>query len=103
MVANVLHKHPTPRALAEAMDAHARACTLRNLPGGHAKWLLAEDLVPGKKRRKLSETVAGLQRAVQPAQKQVLPPAPCPCPTCGLSGASYPCGLLGAHLWVGGP
>ena len=57
MVANVLHKHPTPRALAEAMDAHARACTLRNLPGGHAKWLLAEDLVPGKKRRKLSETV----------------------------------------------
>ena len=31
-------------------------------------------------KRKLSETVAGLQRAVQPAQKQVLPPAPCPCP-----------------------
>ena len=28
-------------------------------------------------KRKLSETVAGLQRAVQPAQKQVLPPAPC--------------------------
>ena len=54
-------------------------------------------------KRKLSETVAGLQRAVQPAQKQVLPPAPCPCPTRGLSWVSYPCGLLGVHLWVGGP
>ena len=54
-------------------------------------------------KRKLSETVAGLQRAVQPAQKQVLPPAPCPCPTRVLSWVSYPCGLLGVHLWVGGP
>ena len=57
MVANVLQKHPTPRALAEAMDAHGRACSLRGLPEKHAKWLLADDLVPGKKRRKLSETV----------------------------------------------
>ena len=52
-------------------------------------------------KRKLSETVAGLQRAVQPAQKQVLPPTPCPCPTRGLSWVSYPCGLLGVHS-VGG-
>ena len=30
---------------------------MRGLPTAHAGWLLAEDLVPGKKRRKLSETV----------------------------------------------
>ena len=50
-------------------------------------------------KRKLSETVAGLQRAVQPAQKQVLPPVPCPCSTRGPPGVSYPCGLSGVHLW----
>ena len=57
MVSNVLQCHPTPRALAEALDSHGRACAQRDLGGGHAKWLLAEELVPGKKRRKLSEAV----------------------------------------------
>ena len=52
-----LLQHPTPRALAEAMDAHERACTFRGLPDAHKGWLLAEVLVPGKKRRKMSEVV----------------------------------------------
>ena len=39
------------------MDAHGRACMLRGVPDARTKWLLSEDLVPGKKRRKLSETL----------------------------------------------
>ena len=57
MVANILQRHPTPRALAEALDSHGRACDLRGLPPEQRGWLLAEDLVPGKKRRKLAGDV----------------------------------------------
>ena len=46
MVANVLQRYPTPRALAEALDAHGRACALRGLPTEQAGWLLEEVLVP---------------------------------------------------------
>ena len=58
MVQNVLQRYPTPRALAEAIDAHARACALRGAPEAHGGWLLAEVLVPGHCRRKLSEAVS---------------------------------------------
>ena len=52
-------------------------------------------------KRKLSETVAGLQRAVQPAQKQVLPPAPCPCPPVGRRGYPIRAGCWGFTCgWV---
>ena len=58
MVANVIARYPTPRCLAEAIDSHRRACELR---GGAAEkasgWLLADVLVPGKTRRKMSETL----------------------------------------------
>ena len=47
-------------------------------------------------KRKLSETVSGLQRAAQPAQKQVLPPPTCSywrCPTRGRAGLrGFTCG-----------
>ena len=35
----------------------ARACEQRKLPPDHAGWMLAEELIPGKKRRKMSATV----------------------------------------------
>ena len=76
MVSNVLQRHPTPRALAEALDSHARACSLRSLPADHSGWLLAEVLVSGKKRRKLSEnvthffTLADLPKDLPPPDSQ---------------------------------
>lgn len=76
MVTNLLHRFPTPRALAEALDSHARACELRELPAEQSRWLLAEVFVPGKKRRKLSETVSSffmaeeLPAAAQPQQSE---------------------------------
>lgn len=57
MIANVLAKYPTPSALVEAIDAHASECAARGLPTEHARWLLAEVLVPGKKRKKMSESI----------------------------------------------
>ena len=57
MVSQLLARHPTPRALAEALDAHKRECDARGLPREQGGWRLAEELVPGKKRRKLSQLV----------------------------------------------
>lgn len=57
MVQNVLQRYPTPRALVEAIDGHARACALRQAAPLQCKWLLEDLLVPGHRRRKLSETV----------------------------------------------
>ena len=57
MVQNVLQRYPTPRALAEALESHGRACAARGLPPIEAKWLLDDVLLPGRRRRKLSETV----------------------------------------------
>ena len=52
-------------------------------------------------KRKLSETVAGLQRAVQPAQKQVLPPAPCRLLRVGCRGYPIRAGCWGFTCgWV---
>ena len=72
MIANVLAKYPSPRALAEAMECHERACVARGLPSAHARWLLADDLVPGKRRRKLSETITDFVMA----EEYPTPPAP---------------------------
>ncbi|KAL1519336.1 hypothetical protein AB1Y20_022862 [Prymnesium parvum] len=57
MVQNVLHRYPTPLSLVEAIDHHRRACTLRGLPALEGKWLLADILVPGCRRQRLSETI----------------------------------------------
>ena len=57
MIANILAKHPTPSDLADAMDAHASNCAAGAGHANQAQWLLADELVPGKRRRKMSETI----------------------------------------------
>ena len=57
MIGEILRRYPTPRALAEALDDHQRGCAKRGLPTAHAGWLLADELVPGKRRRKMSEVI----------------------------------------------
>ena len=53
-VARLLERYPTPREVAEALEAHRRECAARGEPK-EAGWLFAELLEPGKRRRALSE------------------------------------------------
>ena len=52
-VAHVLARYPTPRRIVEAVDAHKAACATAREEG----WLFAEVLEPGRRLRKLSETL----------------------------------------------
>ena len=52
-VAHVLARYPTPRRIVEAVDAHRAACATAREEG----WLFAEVLEPGRRLRKLSETL----------------------------------------------
>ena len=44
------------------MEEHERDCADKGLPAEQTGWLLAEELVPGKKRRKLSTDVTRFLR-----------------------------------------